>query len=201
MLDLLLRLLDNIKQLIELRNKRQDAIFEKLIEPTFKELGLVHQDYLETLGQLCALLPSEKDNKHVCRQKLKKARDYVISRSSKLEPVRDKLRAYEDLQNARVREMGHKPTDLDQFLSAVLDYLSWSVAARYPMMSIYRTWMQRLEELVMGLGEPSRDTLPTSSFDLQRLQPDCKSLAEDMRGRWSRVSAIYAKIKVGNVTR
>jgi len=30
----LLRILDSIKQLIELRGKRQDKIFEKLIEPT-----------------------------------------------------------------------------------------------------------------------------------------------------------------------
>lgn len=41
MIELLLKLLDKLKELAELREKRYEKIFEKLIEPTFNELQTV----------------------------------------------------------------------------------------------------------------------------------------------------------------
>lgn len=227
MLDLLLRILDNIKQLIELKDKRQDTIFEKLIEPIFNDLQIVHQDYLETLGQLHDLLPCKTDKADLYRRKIKKAEEFLTARSIKLEPVRERLRAYGDLQKAT-----GKVTDLDRFLNGVLDYLSWGIPDINFQASFYRTWIEQLQQIGFQLKEIEKSrklglarleeliflhdddisipkgieavTYWSGRLTLGKarsLQGECVAQKEEMRQRWSRVSTVFADIKVKTVSR
>lgn len=189
MLDLLLKVLDKVKELLELRDKRQEKVFEKLIEPVYNEMQLVHQDYVEMLHQLAGLLSTGTESEDVAA-KCKKALEFLEPRSLKLEALRAKLRAHSSLVFDDVKLQ----KDVSSFLEALIDYLDGGPLPKLTTAgrrSRYARWVSLLRNLTHG--EVIED-------DLHIVQIYALEMLEETKASWKNFSEVFAEIRVRSVS-
>jgi hypothetical protein len=116
------KITDRLIELAKYREEKSRRIFDKLIEPIFNDLLLVHKDYLEMFEEVRTMLPDSKDGRKKTHRKLSQAYDYLEKQRRAFEPVREKLRA-------TVRALPAKPekdNKKEAFIRSIADYLSWT---------------------------------------------------------------------------
>lgn len=188
MLEVLLRLLDKIKELLELRDKRQERIFDRLIEPTYNELQLIHQDYLEMLHQLGSLIPSDSDEWDVCETKTAQALELLRTRRVRFEAVREKLRACRDVIYSRKVSL-HE--DINSFLRAVLAYLYYGAEEDdpWPVSSVHRTWINTLEHERFYMHS-----------ELEKIRLSYNRSVKHVREKWEDVSSVFSALRLNTIS-
>jgi hypothetical protein len=110
MIDLLLKLLENLQKLAELRSARKRRAFKEMAEPLFDELLDVHKDYMLKFAEARSRVEKNRKNP-------KPAIKYLEKERRTFEPVRVKLAAL-----AETLRQSNKPSVIDDFLFAVARY-------------------------------------------------------------------------------
>lgn len=116
------KITDRLIELVKYREEKSRRIFEKLIEPIFNDLLLVHKDYLEMFEAIRVILPDCQDSHKKTHKKLRAAYHQLEKQRRAFEPVREKIRA-------TVRALPHEPekdNKKEAFIRSVADYLSWT---------------------------------------------------------------------------
>ena len=124
MLSALLSIIDRLIKLREYRNERVQKVFDKVLEPIFNDLLLVHRDYIQMFQKAGELLPERAYGPAKFNHSLREAADYLRKQRIEFEPARVQLRTM-------VREIrGTDPTnrkvsfgpEADAFVDAVVRY-------------------------------------------------------------------------------
>ena len=180
MIELLLKTIEKLKELAEVRDKRAEKIFEKFIEPIYKDIEAIHKDYLETLHQLAAVFSNPSSEVDVLRELCRKTLEIVEPRSQELEVTRDTIRACASLKN-------QYKGDTALFMDAVSDYLRgfYNYEVLHP--SVYHHWTTRLRAL------SERWEVDYYPADLSRVALD---MMEHLKKRWDKLSRVFVKIKL-----
>jgi hypothetical protein len=116
------KITDRLIELVKYREEKSRRIFDKLIEPIFNDLLLIHKDYLEMFEQVLRMLPDKDDGRKKVEKSLKRAQAYLEEKRRTFEPIRVKLRAM-------VRELPKRPekdNKKEAFVRSVADYLLWT---------------------------------------------------------------------------
>ena len=116
------KIVDRLIELAKYREEKSRRVFDKLIEPTFNDLLVVHKDYLEMFDRVLELLPQgDKSNTKQARLKLKAALTYLHKQRQQFQEERKKLR---DLVNELKGKHSQSPNAA--FVQCVADYLVWT---------------------------------------------------------------------------
>jgi hypothetical protein len=116
------KITDRLMELVKYREEKSRRIFDKLIEPIFNDLLLIHKDYLEMFEEVRKMLPDDKGGRKKTEKKLTRAYEYLESQRRAFEPTREKLRA-------TVRELPkkvEKDNKKEAFVRSIADYLLWT---------------------------------------------------------------------------
>ncbi|HLK09679.1 MAG TPA: hypothetical protein VKV30_17135 [Candidatus Angelobacter sp.] len=178
MLTALLGIIDRLIELVKVRQTQRSNFFQKIVEPSFAELLMVHQDYISMFTEVLNMLSSQSETEE--RVQREKALQMLKQRRTTLEPLREKLRALE-----RVTESERDQIDKDAyaFLHALADYLFIGVNSD-------ERWT------------PKRTTIATDLISV--LQRDgstqgrerCAEILNSLRQRWSFLCEAYAALRV-----
>jgi hypothetical protein len=190
MVELLLKLLDKLKELYEVQDRRQERIFEKLIEPIYKELQLIHEDYMESMHKLQQMMP-QSDNDADSLLSRQRALEYLKERRNKLQPARAKLETYSiDFPDDSPKIQ----TDSQRFLLAVTAYLNRAVLGfgrtRYTALIEYLSGRDGV--LPFYLDAPKSEAC-SADFFVKEMTADCEQ-------SWKKVSAVFTSIQVKTLT-
>jgi hypothetical protein len=126
MLELLLKVLDRLIDLVKYRGERVRRIFDEIFDPTFRDLEAIHKDYCAMFEQVLGELPMPDElGTPEARRALLAAAEKLRLRRLEFEPVRVKVAAVarETLGGrfAGTRKVVFAP-EADAFLRAVVDY-------------------------------------------------------------------------------
>jgi hypothetical protein len=114
MLDLFLRLIDRLIDLKRVQGRRDAKTFESLVQPTFADLTVIHQAYLEAFTNcLNALARPETTTAEVARD--------LLTEATKGESMRKKI-----VVLARELETSCETVEMRRFFASVSEYFSRS---------------------------------------------------------------------------
>jgi hypothetical protein len=113
MLELILSLLEKIKELIKLEDKKIENLYKEFFKPIFEDMILIHKDYVSMFYDLNNIIHFDAEV-----SELEAAAKYLGRRRIELEPVREKMRAI--LEQSRSLALGDKG---NAFIGSVTTYL------------------------------------------------------------------------------
>jgi hypothetical protein len=204
MIDGLVKITDRLIELVKYREEKCRRVFEKLIEPIFTDLLLIHKNYLEMFETVRSLLPHKKDSKQKRNKKLRRAFDFLSQKRVEFEPTRDKIRAI----IRALPGVGQKQNKKEVFVLSVAQYLSWTfkdtarsisshlveeihaavVRSSYPPVE-RRTGAQAKEQFLILLGK-ARTPDPT----VEDLEIYVSVILDELRRKFALASEAYADI-------
>ncbi len=190
MIELLLKLLDKLGQLQELRIARKRKAFKELAEPLFNELQGVHRDYLMNFSEARALVESSPDDLRSCIMYLKK-------RSAEFDPVRDKLVAF-----SKTIQTQHDAIEMDGFLSAIARYFPTGNIEGLED-TIFHNGSTAYTNLISELERMQNvSRLSVSRWDRRPMSPETTIAAfmDHLQEKWEYVCEAFAKLKHTDVS-
>jgi hypothetical protein len=205
MIDGLVKITDRLIELVKYREEKSRRIFDKLIEPVFADLLLIHKNYLEIFETVRTLLPNEGDSKKKHNKKLKQAYDYLSQKRVEYEPTRIKLRVIA----AKLPSLDKKQNKKDIFIRSVARYLAWtkrdigtgsqstvlSMEIRAAVLSISYSAVERQAEAKKkeqsNILAQYRTAFNPTAEDLNKY---VLVVLEDMRRKFALVAEAYADI-------
>lgn len=118
MISQIISVIDRLIQLKEYKDKRNQYIFETLLEPLFNDLLVVHADYISMLEALQKrfLSVSKKDVEDYTKV-ISELSGWLKHRAIEYEPHRQKLKSL----IGKLDSVGENPL-VDQFIYSVIDY-------------------------------------------------------------------------------
>ena len=101
MIEAIIKVIDRLIQLRSIKDTRDRIVFDKIIEPSFNELLIIHSDYIRLFTEDRGMFDSYQDDVE-CG--IKKLIAYLESRRIELEPVRVRLsKLAEKLENDNIK--------------------------------------------------------------------------------------------------
>lgn len=178
MLTALLAIIDRLIELVKASQRQRSNFFQKIVEPSFTDLLMVHQDYVSMFTDVLDLLSSQGGVEE--RVQREKALQMLKQRRITLEPLREKLRALE-----RVTESERSQIDKEtyEFLHALSDYLFIGVNSD-------ERWV------------PSRTTIATDLISVLQREGSAQArersleVLSSLRQRWSLLCEAYAGLRL-----
>jgi hypothetical protein len=149
-LKLLQELVDRLIDLMRHREEKTKNLYDRVIEPIYRDLLVVHQNYMDMFDETLRLLPVSEDRDARRRhKKFQSALSYLETNRLKLEPIRQKL-------HILVRELdrSREKNKKDQFIEAVVKYISWAMNESRGTAS-----MGMVRQIQLALAQNSRDPL------------------------------------------
>jgi hypothetical protein len=190
MITQILSLIDRLIQLIEYRQRRYRTLFDDFLEPAFNDLLLVHNDYIKMFEETRRLLPSISASERpvdVYVAQLKRAAEYLDTKRSEFEALREKLRALG-------RSVGTDDLDADvaRFIEALLAYFygEWLPG---PRVGSATAGLRSVIDTAIDKGQTSSDELFSKR---EFLDEYVGALISRQRDGWSRVCEAYAPLKL-----
>jgi len=198
MIDTLLLIIDKLIQLRKHRLQNSREVFKRILEPTFKDLSMIHQDYLQMFTKVQWLLPSFKENlQPEDYGKLVNAVEYLRQQRIKFEPLRVEIRSLSTLlgisapHKSKVR-LPKLSTSGRRFVQAVINYFPSGITETSSSES------QKLLRLIENSIEPitmERYKSDFDSSDLAGLHLDLRSTIKNCRFKWQAVCERYSVLK------
>jgi hypothetical protein len=186
MFDALVKIIDRLIELAKYREERFRRIFDKLIEPTYEDLKIIHSDYLEMFQTVYDLLPTEEENSAAeYTMQMHKAKQFLIEKRKKFAPDRVRFEA-----TARALWQKHDAVSntVWPFISATLRYLLFnnkSLGFDETGKAKKRAEATRSAGVLHSIENEDRDVKSLVSREL-----------EDLGKRWEEISSIYAELRV-----
>jgi hypothetical protein len=178
MLTSLLAIIDRLIELVKVRQTQRSNFFQKIVEPSFADLLMVHQDYVSMFTEVLDMLSSQSETEE--RVQREKALQMLKHRRTTLEPLREKLRALE-----RVTESERDQIDKDAyaFLHALADYLFIGINSD-------ERWAPKPSTIATDLIS----VLQRESS--ARARERCSEILSSLRQRWSIFCEAYAGLRL-----
>jgi hypothetical protein len=199
-----LGIIDRLIKLKEHREKRQSKRFEKIIEPAFNDLLLIHADYIRMFEKVYELLPDPetKAKSSKSKRKLKKAGDYLAEKRRELEPLRFKVRALFVL----MASPDQKDSENRNFVVAVAWYLGAGAQLGSPddvplSAALVRGGFSSLSSRTGSTGTASRNALERIKDDPNSMRVYVANILTQLRENWSHISEEYGKLKLASAER
>jgi hypothetical protein len=85
MLELLLKLIEQLTKLVDIREKNREEYFQRYVQPTYVTAEAIYSDYRSLLRKLRGMLVQRRSSKAII--------DFLEERREELLPARDRLRA------------------------------------------------------------------------------------------------------------
>ena len=124
MLSAFLSIIDRLIKLKEYRDQRVQKVFDKVLEPIFNDLLLVHRDYIQMFVKVQGLLPARNYAPQKFNSSLREAADYLRQRRIEFEPARVQLRAM--IREIKGTSFGKRNVSFgaqaDEFIDSVVLY-------------------------------------------------------------------------------
>lgn len=203
MIEALIKILDRLIELRKYQGERLHTIFDRLVEPTFNDLLLIHGDYIEMFGGVVSRLPtslnpetSEKDT-----QEIQAAIAFLAEKRREFEPARMKLRAF-----VAARQEASVPKEIADFFDALAEYFpigpgdlsSWKWSHSAALLERLRSYEQA-QTSRSGLSPTQKKFLPQDPIAAD-IKKEVLSLQMRHVEAWSRVCAAFAQAKVAAAT-
>jgi hypothetical protein len=183
-LDALVKIIDRLIELAKYREERFRRIFDKLIEPTYEDLKIIHSDYLEMFQTVYDLLPTEEANSAAeYTMRMHKAKHFLIEKRRKFAP--DRVR-FEATASALWRKHDAVSNIVWPFIFATLHYLvSNNRSLGFDETGKAKKRATRSAGVLDSIEDEERDVKSFVSREI-----------EDLGKRWEEISRIYAELRV-----
>jgi len=205
MFDGLLKITDRLIELVKYREEKSRRIFDKLIEPIFNDLLLIHKDYLEMFEEVRRMLPGEKDGRKKTQKKLTRTCEYLQQKRLAFEPVRQKLQA----TFKQLPPEAEKDNKKEAFIRAVANYLSWTRGFPAPT-SVSSALAHEIRIAAIRYSYPPSSLqsdevkdkiqkaalIPDRALTVQELEAYVSTVLNDLRRKFGSAAEAYAAILV-----
>jgi hypothetical protein len=181
-IELLLKLLDKLTKLTELRAAHKRKAFKELAEPMFNELQEVHKNYLTNFVEARRLVEQSSD--------LQPCIDFLRKQAVEYGPVRSKLQT-----TARTIFGIHKPTEMSDLVSAILSYFPMGELAG-PDGLFSTSHKTLIEELERSAWDAKCRGISNNSLAAERI----RQFLMIHEVKWESVCEAFAKAKIADVT-
>ena len=216
MISQIISVIDRLIQLKEYRDKRAQYIFEKLLEPMFNDLLVVHADYISMLETLQnhLLAVSKKDITDYAKV-ISELHGWLKQRATEYEPHRQKLKSI----IGKIDSVSENPL-VDKFIYTVIDYFpdgrlskrtsKWRTIWRgafYIRSSHYTTLMRRFQQIHLRIEKgdilsdsEAKDFIRLWSKNKHSLEKDIAYTLKLCREKWSLMCEAFAVLKLSLVS-
>jgi len=178
MLTALLAIIDRLIGLVKVRQTQRANFFQKIVEPSFADLLMVHQDYVSMFTEVLDLLSSQGETEEGVQRE--KALQMLKQRRITLEPLREKLRALEGVTES---ERDHIDKDTYALLHALADYLFIGVNSD-------ERWALKPTTIATDLISVLQRE------DSAHARERCSEILSSLRQRWSLFCEAYAGLRL-----
>ena len=186
MVEMLLKALDRIIDLLRIREKRMQKRFDQIWKPTYNDLQLVHADYYSMFQTVYSLMAQgfKEEKEGGSSWRWDKPIQYIKQKRVEFAPIRQKLTALDQFENDE-RLLEPLTEEERHFLSQVTRYIRIKslpdvVGTRSADLQVELERMARMDETV---GE---------KIVLEELEERIKRLGED----WIDVSRSFNALQV-----
>ncbi len=185
MIDLIIRLIEKLLELLKHRNQFRNKQFAESIDCVFQDLKVIHQDYLQMFTTCLGQLRVEKELSEVTNSLLLNRLEHEAMRRS-VSSLADSL-----AQNKKLEEFEH-------FFIEVRNYFSSN--GSFPTDTRSSILLGEIERCVR---EQQFGEFVSSEFSeeeiRQFLSQLVQSMLSDIRSSWLKLSNLYAKAASGNL--
>ena len=190
MIDLFLKALDRLIDLLRISEHRRRARFQEIHQPTYEDLRQVHTDYMLMFHNLRVTLQQGIDDPARAQEVMLGASSFLAERRVPFEPVRDRLVVLLDLLD---------DTDWQSKFSAPEQQFIQS-AANYSRANQRALWRRQFgphsaaSDLLMAIDRAIAGHNP--HFDIETVCSATAEIISDLRLNWKLANISFNKLKL-----
>jgi len=203
MIDLLLKAIDRVIDLLQVDEKRMKARYEEIYKPSFEELQSVHIDYLgmftdleSKLRKIDRTLPG---NNPSGTEAPTEALEFLRARRVMLSPVREKLMAIEDLLDRNTKRIF--PQVEERFLQSLVDYFYVGGLSTSRWSTQSTTLLEHLEKIIAKQVAATEsiaagENLESNDPSISDVREECSRAMKELRGAWLEVVERFNELRL-----
>jgi hypothetical protein len=196
MIELLLKAIDRLIDLVRVREKRTRFRYDEIYKPAFAELQSVHTDYISMFHGFAAALKAIPDGATASDKHAQAALDFLRERRIALSPVRQKLMTFRSLVD------GDDAVDLPKvekdFLWSLVVYFQSTVAEEEVPSTLATDLLDKLEIALTPprlLAAPSGPPKEYREFSLSEVRDSCDGVIRRLERSWSKATTDFNKLR------
>jgi hypothetical protein len=192
MIELFLKAIDRLIELVRIGEKRSKVRYEEIYKPSFADLQSVHADYLAMLHEFSEMLKQIPDGATKADNQAKAALDFLRVRRLTLSPVREKLWAFRSLVEK------DPPDKLPQVERAFLWALVLYFESTEIIQSEHRTFASGLLDKLESALEPRAiaDDRDEPHYSLPEVRRQCDYILDHINNRWRRAVEVFNRLRL-----
>jgi hypothetical protein len=189
MIELLLKAIDRLIDLVRVREKRTRFRYDEIYKPAFAELQSVHTDYISMFHGFAVALKAIPDGATASDKHAQAALDFLRERRIALSPVRQKLMTFHSLVD------GDDALDLPKvekdFLWSLVVYFESTVAEEEKPSTAATDLLDKLEIALTPPRTPEED----GEFSLSEVRDSCDGVIRELERSWSKATTDFNKLR------
>jgi hypothetical protein len=202
MIELFLKAIDRVIDLLRIREKRAVNRYEEIYKPSFAELQSVHSDYVAMLTEFAIRVKKIPDGATEADETAKDAMEFLRQRRTALSAVREKLWAFKSLleDDDQAKDL---PELEREFLWSLVSYFEATEIIQDTKNTTYATDL--LDKLEIALkpvevrdanAERDEDIERSPSFTLNYVKQECNGVIRWLGVAWSKTVVIFNKLRM-----
>jgi len=189
MLEAFLKIIDRLITLRNIEQNRRKELFEKILEPVFNDLLLVHGDYLEMFLELERGLSNSHEINNKTSDILERLRNNLKEKRSQFEPVRVKLREFINaLNETKLCE------EEEYFLYSVVSYFPKGKLIEHFTASTYI--ISKIDAILDGISDTEELEYYDDGMKLSLIENAIRLTINEQKDNWSNACVNFAKLKI-----
>lgn len=204
MIELFLKAIDRLIDLIRISEKRGKARYDEIYKPSFSELQSVHTDYLAVISEFATKLNKIPEGATKDTEAAADALAFLRQRRLALAPVREKLWAFRALQDeGYASEMPEVETD---FLWSLVRYFEATEIIQNEHTTYATDLIDKLENALSPTfpeleGDEAEEFFDTAGrYTLSEVRLKCENVLSCLGTSWQDACEKYNKLRL-NLTR
>lgn len=198
MIELFLKAIDRLIDLVRIGEKRAKARYDEIYKPSFIELQSVHGDYLSIISQFTIKVKAIPDGATNSNKVAREAFNFLAERRLSLVPVREKLLAFRSLVED---EAASKLPQLEKdFLWSLVLYFQNTEIIQNEDTTFTTDLLYKLASALEPISAKAEDEedfdedLP--KFTLSRVRNECDHTIDCLERSWNESVVIFNKLRL-----